>query len=108
MTEIAITLLVFGSGTFICMLIYYGLHAIGFYKWLDSFKKKYNTFYQWIMVILVVIPLFLFLGIFSFLLLNGMFTWKESLIGVIIFSSIFFFGYLLRSPKPNEEVEKKE
>jgi hypothetical protein len=43
--------------------VYELLRAIGFIRWKRKFEKKHNTLYQWIIMILFVIPSF---GIFLF------------------------------------------
>ena len=43
--------------------VYELLRAIGFIRWKRKFEKKHNTLYQWIIMILFVIPTF---GIFLF------------------------------------------
>ena len=48
---------------FVSWGVYELLRAIGFIRWKRKFEKKHNTLYQWIIMILFVIPSF---GIFLF------------------------------------------
>ena len=47
-----IALMSFLAALFICILFYYALLGMG----LGRLKKKNNTLYQWIVLILIVIP----------------------------------------------------
>ncbi len=59
--------LVVGLGIVILTAFLWGvyelLRAIGFIRWKRKFEKEHNTLYQWIIMILFVIPSF---GIFLF------------------------------------------
>lgn len=72
--ETTITALVVGLGIVILSAFLWGfyelLRVIGFIRWKRKFEKKHNTLYQWIIMILFVIPSFaIFLFFFIMMVL---------------------------------------